>query len=224
MDRRRFLKSSGSMALSFGGADLFLLSGGATRLQAADRPPARAINTNWAQSKFKPLERASSYFIDPPWGYRPANVFDPDEHIGWETDDQMSGAWLEIRFPTSHPVSELWILAQPLPRDVTGSDPYLDTYSRTAFYASPRHVRFTLADGSTAITELRPLPFFQIVQFRGQHQTASIRLAVEDVWGKPGAKETGIAKIRVFPDAHAADFAVEVHAMYDVHDFGTCEN
>ena len=206
------------MALSYGGAGLFLPWGRGTRLQAADRPPEEAANPNWAQSKFRPQAKASSYFIDPPWGYQPANVFESDEHIGWEAGEQMSGAWLEVSFPTSHPVSELWILGQPLPRDVAGSDPYLDTYSRTAFYAPPRRVRCTLADGSTVTAELRPLPIFQIIQFPKPHQTASIRIAVEDVWSKAGAKETGIAKVKVFPDAHAASFAVDAHAMYDVHD------
>jgi len=218
MDRRDFLKGAGSMALSCGGAGLFLPSGLAIRLQAADHSPEEAANPNWAQSTFRPQAKASSYFIDPPWGYQPANVFEQDEYVGWETNEQISGAWLEVSFPTAHSVSELWILGQPLLRDVAGSDPYLDTYSRTALYAAPRRVRCTLADGATVTAELQPLPLFQIVQFHGQHQTVSIRIAVEDVWSKQGAKETGIAKVRAFPHAHAAGFAVDAHAMYDVHD------
>ena len=218
MDRRDFLKSAGIAGLSYGVTGLFLHWAGTTRLEAADPSPDEIANPNWAQSSFKPQAKASSYFIDPPWGYQPANVFDPDMHIGWESNEQLSGAWLEVSFPSPHPVSELWILGQPIVRDVAGSDPYLDTYSRAAFYAPPRHVRCTLGDGSTVQAELRPIPIFQIIQFPKQHQTASIRIEVEDVWGKPGARETGIAKLEVFPHAHVTGFAVGVHAMYDVHD------
>ena len=217
MDRRDFLKSAGYAGLSYGGAGLFLPWAGTTRLGAADTFPDKIANPNWAQREFKPQATASSYFIDPPWGYQPPSIFDPDPHIGWESNEQLSGAWLQIDFPTPHPVSEVWILGQPLSRDVTGSDPYLDTYSRTAFYAPPQRIRCTLADGFSLAAELRSLPVFQIVQFPKQHQTTSIRIAVEDVWGKPGAKETGIAKVKVFPRVHAAGFAVDVHALYDVH-------
>ena len=216
MDRRDFLKCVGSV--SYGGAGLLLPGAWSMRLEGADQPLAAAANPNWAESEFKARATASSYFIDPPWGYRPANVLDPDEHVGWESNEQLSGAWLEINFPTSHPVSELWILGQPLVRDVVGSDPYLDTYSRAAFYAPPRHIRCTLGDGSAVTAELRAQPFFQILQFAKQHQTASIRIMVEDVWGKPGSRETGIAKVKIFPRAHTAGFTVDVHAFYDVRD------
>lgn len=197
---------------------LFLPGMWSTRLEAADQALAAPANPNWAESQFKARATASSYFIDPPWGYQPANILDPDEHVGWESNEQLSGAWLEISFPIAHPVREVWILGQPLVRDVAGSDPYMDTYSRAAFYAPPRRIQCTLADGSSVTAELRPQPFFQIIQFEKQHLTASIRISVEDVWSKPGARETGLAKVKIFPHAHTASFTVDVHALYDVHD------
>ena len=99
MDRRDFLKSAGIAGLSYGVTGLFLHWAGTTRLEAADPSPDETANPNWAQSRFKPQAKASSYFIDPPWGYQPANIFDPDEHIGWESNEQLSGAWLEVSFP-----------------------------------------------------------------------------------------------------------------------------
>src|ERR1019366_6188191 len=126
---------------------------------------------NWADETFKPQATASSYFIDPPWGYLPTNVSNRDEHIGWEADMQMAGAWLEITFPLSRAVKELWILGEPLPRNVVGSDPYLAAYSRAEFYAPPRRIRCSLAGGAAITAELRDLGSYQIVQFPGEQQT-----------------------------------------------------
>jgi len=183
MDRRGFLKSAGSVGLSYAGAGLFSPLATATRLQAEECSTGGPVNPNWAQKNFEPQAKASSYFIDPPWGYQPANAFDPDEHIGWERNEQLSGAWLEVSFPAPHAVSELWILGQPFRRDVAGSDPYLDTYSRAAFYAPPRRVRCTLADGATVtaelMVELEPLGYLigfkYIPQF--EHQTSYEEIA-----------------------------------------------
>ena len=97
MDRRGFLKSAGSVGLSYAGAGLFSPLATATRLQAEECSTGGPVNPNWAQKNFEPQAKASSYFIDPPWGYQPANAFDPDEHIGWESNEQL---WLFRRLIT----------------------------------------------------------------------------------------------------------------------------
>jgi hypothetical protein len=93
MDRRDFLKGAGTLALLCQGTRLAMGSLLKSRLRAADCSTEQITDIpNWADETFKPQANASSYFIDPPWGYLPANAFNPDEHIGWEADVQMAGA------------------------------------------------------------------------------------------------------------------------------------
>jgi alpha-mannosidase len=217
MDRRNFLKSSGTAGLAW------IASGGLAQVVSSSRLLAapeseRDENPNWANETFKPKAEASSYFADPPWGYRPENIFNKDEHIGWEAGEQLVGAWVQIDFPTPCTVSELWILGRPLAYDVVGSDPYLATFSRTRFYAPPRRIRCALSDGSAVTAELRDANWYQIVRFPGTGASGFMRIQIEDVWGRPGVLETGIAKVKIFPQRHEPGFEVDVHAMYDVHD------
>ena len=215
MDRRDFVKGASALALSSQASRVAAVPLLMRRLRAAESSgqPGQDI-PNWADQTYKPQAAASSYFIDPPWGYLPANVYNPDEHIGWEADIQMEGAWLEIAFPQPRPVKELWILGKPLPRDVVGADPYLATHSRTDFYAPPRRIRCSAAGGQTT-EELRDSKNYQIVQFSTEQDAASIRILIETAWARPGAKETGLGKVKVFPRSHPPGFEIDIHAMYD---------
>ena len=217
MDRRNFLKSSGATGLAWIAYSGLAPVVASSRMLAASQT-GDDENPNWAIETFKPKAQASSYFADPPWGYLPENIFNEDEHAGWEAGEQLVGAWVQIDFPTPRTVNELWILGRPLTRDVVGSDPYLATFSRTQFYAFPHRIRCTLSDGSGVTAELRDADWYQIVRLPGASTSKFVRIKIEDVWGRPGALETGIAKVKIFPQRHQRGFEIDVHAMYDVHD------
>lgn len=210
MNRRSFLKNAGMAggAISLGLAPI--------RLLAAENE-SQIKNDNWVDPQSQATLKASSFVTDPPWGYVPTNIFGDNLYMGWESYQQAQGSWLEIDFPQSRRVAELWILTQPLPRDVLGQAVYMMTYSRAKLRANPRKVRISLSDGSQIIPDLRQVDFFQILTLPEARDTASIRILVEDVWPKPGAIETGIGKVRAFPHRHSPSFEIDVWQTYDVH-------
>jgi alpha-mannosidase len=211
MDRRYFLKSSGICALSVG-----------SRLSGSQIMPATAAemlhecteNPNLADFKLNARTSASSYVEDPPWGYKPENVFGSVLHRGWQADGQTAGAWIEIAFPELRQVSEIWILAEPLSSDVLGQDVYLMTHSRAELFLAPRKIRISLSDGSIVRAELLQAGYFQIIALPRATETQSLRLTIDEVWTKPGGRETGIGKIRVFQHRHSPTFEVVTHSMY----------
>lgn len=215
MDRRTFIRDAGILGLGWTASHA--LDRGPMRLLAADSAP-RQENPNWVATQLGAGVKASSYYPDPPWGYAPSNIFGDNLFMGWEADGQTSGAWLEVDFPEVHLVSELWLLNQTLPRHILGQAVYMLTYSRASLFAAPRRIRCTLSSGSALTAELQQAEYFQILTFPEPQKTASIRIAVEQVWGRPGARETGIAKLRAFSRRHEASFEIDAYSMYDVHD------
>ena len=188
--------------------------GTASRLLGAERQPTEE-NANWASVAGKATVQASSQVADPPWGYPPANAIGDDLMNGWEADGQAAGAWIEIGFPEARPVSEVWILPKALPRDIIGQDVYTLAYSRVQWFESPRHIRISFADGTGVDAELRHADYFQIITLPQTRQTSTVRITIEDVWPKPGGKETGIGKIRIFPRKHPTSFEIDTYKMYD---------
>ena len=217
MDRRSFLRDSGLAGMSWSAGRLFPLSAGGSRLMAAQGAEP-GTNVNWANAERNATAKASSYASDPPWGYGPENVFGDNLFLGWEANEQASGAWIEIRFPEPRPVSEIWILPEPLPRDILGQEVYILVYSRQQLLEPPRRIRSDLASGSSLRAELRQAGHFQIISLPQTTQTSSVRITIEDVWAKPGGRETGIGKIRVFSRKHSPEFQIDVNGMYDVRD------
>jgi alpha-mannosidase len=210
MDRRDFLQSSVAAVLFRS----FPAIGKASRLLAAELQPAEE-NPNWASVAAKATVQASSYVADPPWGYSPANAIGNDLMNAWEADGQASGAWIEIGFPEARPVSEVWVLPKALPRDIIGQDVYTLAYSRVQWFEAPRHIRLSFADGTSVDAELRQADYFQIITLPQTKQTSTVRISIEDVWPKPGGKETGIGKVSIYPRKHPISFEIETYKMYD---------
>jgi alpha-mannosidase len=211
MDRRSFLQSALACAFfrSIPGIGI------PSRLLAAE-VPSSGENPNWATLDQKATIQASSHVEDPPWGYAPINAIGTDLMNSWEADGQASGAWIEVRFPEPRPVSEVWVLPKALPRDILGQDVYNFAYSRVQWFEPPRHVRVSFAEGESVAAELRQSDFFEIITLPQTRQTSTVRLTIEDVWSKPGGKETGIGKIRIFPQKHPLSFHLDTYKMYDV--------
>ncbi len=210
MDRRDFLQSALACAVFSSIPGI----GPASRLLGAELQETEE-NPNWANLAHKASVRASSHVADPPWGYPPVNAIGDDLMNSWEADGQASGAWLEVGFPGARPVSEIWVLPKALPRDVLGQDVYNLAYSRVQWFEAPRHIRLSFADGDAVHAELRQADFFQIITLPQARQTSTVRLTIEDVWPKPGGKETGIGKVRIFPRKHPISFQIDTYKMYD---------
>ena len=217
MNRRAFLRNGGGVALSWALAGGIYPGFRPQRLRAAEGESAEE-NPNWADPKLGAKAKASTFVTDPSWGYGPHNVFGNNLYLGWEAEKQTAGAWLEVDLNEKRPLAEVWILSQPLPRDILGQDPYTLTYSRVKLLQPARKIRVTSSDGATVEAELRQADYFQIIALPKIEGATSLRITVEDVWPKAGAEETGLSKVRIFPRRHDRSFEVDVYSMYDVHD------
>jgi alpha-mannosidase len=217
MDRRAFLKDSTLAAFAVAAGAGLRRGFGGMRLMAAEAPSGTP-NPNWVALEFKAKATAASSYGDPPGGYAPENVGGDNLFTGWEANQQAVGAWLQIDFPEPRQVSELFILAQPLPRDIIGQDVYSMTYSRVALLEPPRKLTCSFSDHTSLPIELGQHGYFEIVTLPKPVETSSVRLTVDEVWTKPGGKETGLGKLRIYPHAHARTFEIDVYKQYDVRE------
>lgn len=208
MDRRGFLRQGGNVALSWGLARHFM-----PVTLWATQAGAGVENPNWADSKLGATVKASSKVENPPWGFDPGHVLTEILQTGWETDSEGAGAWLEVDFGEVRPVRELWILAKPLPYDIV-----LDPYMRGGLMATPRKITCALAGGTPRPFELRRGDYFQIIRLPEEERAKSVRIRVEDVWPEASTRGTGLGKVRVFPQPHAAAFEILVHQNYAVRE------
>jgi alpha-mannosidase len=214
MDRRKFIRDGSLFAFGFGaGSRVFPWESGERLLAAI--PETAMKNTNWASVDQKAVAKASSYIIDPPWGYEPGNLIIEDLHRGWATDSETAGAWVEIRFPKPRPVQELWLVGRAHPYNLEGQDPYLVIYARRDTPGAPRKITCTLSGGDVQTAELRQTGFYQIVRLPKQELTDSVRVTVNEVWTEPGTKGVGLGKVRVFSEPHSPSFEITVYPNYD---------
>ncbi len=217
MDRRSFLKDGSLAVLSVAATSGFSRSLRGIRLLAAEAP-ASLPNPNWVSWEYKAKGTASSSYGDPPGGYAPENVAGDNLFTGWEANQEAVGAWIQVDFPEPRQVSELFILAKPLPRDIIGQDVYSMTYSRVALLEAPRKLTCSFSDHSSVPVELSEDAYFQVITLPKTVTTSSVRLTVNEVWQKPGGKETGLGKVQIYPRPHSFSFEIDVYKQYDVHD------
>lgn len=216
-NRRDFLRCAGSGLLSLSSSRL-LQSIPLTPVDADTAGDPGSANPNWADPRMGATAVASSHVKNPPWGYLPENVFGGNNIVGWQSDAETLGAWIEIRFDKPREVQEIWLLAEPLSADVLGQDVYLMTYPRTQLLATPRSLRVGLSGGASYPVTLLEAGYFQIFSLPRSEVTSFVRLTVEAIWPKPGASETGIGKVCIFPQRHPLGFDLTAHKMYDVRD------
>jgi alpha-mannosidase len=233
VNRREFLKESSLLAF----VSAHPLSGVTLAAQVmAERSEDHTPNTNWADPNLGARAIASSYVQDRPAGgwlpsvaggvtpffhagaYSPDNVFGESIFNGWQADSEASGAWIQIDFGELRQVGELWLLTAPPPTDILGQDSYESTYSRVPLLMPPQTVQVGFSSGTTFTAQLRQGGFFQIVALPKLEQTTSVRITISKVWSKPGGKETGIGKVRIFSQRHSQNFEIATHSMYDVRD------
>lgn len=195
MNRRRFLKGSAiATALLVKMPNLQSWHAGGQVLAAIENDSPGEDNPNWAAPERGATVKVSSLKDNPPWGFVPANVFGENLNAGWETDKETSGAWLELTFPETRAVREVWILSSPLPYDIV-----LDPYMRGGEMAMPRQVSYTMPGKEPVKAELRQANYFQIMPLPHLERTQTLRISIEGVWPEAGKRGTGLGKIRVFP-------------------------
>jgi alpha-mannosidase len=212
MNRRRFLKGSAiGTAMLVKMPNLRPWHAGGRALAALENDLPGEDNPNWAAPERGASVKVSSWKDNPPWGFVPANVFGENLNAGWETDKETSGAWLELTFPESRAVREVWILSRPIPYDIV-----LDPYMRGGEMAMPRQVSYSMPGKETVKAELRQANYFQIIPLPHQERTQTLRISIEGVWPEAGKHGTGLGKIRVFPRTHRPDFEVTIYTNYDV--------
>ncbi len=212
MDRRHFLRNTGLLAGAWAIERGTAPWGLPLRLSAAESP-ALEENLNFADTKLGATATASSHSDTPPWGYVPTNLFGDILQASWETDQETTGAWVDINFPEERSVAEIWVFPKPVPYDLV-----LDPYMRGGKMASPRKVTCSLSGGASVATELRQLPAYQIVSIPQAQKAKSVRITVNETWPETNTQGTGLGKVRVFGKPHAASFELFTYAMYDVHD------
>jgi alpha-mannosidase len=215
MDRRNFLKKSGVLATGWAsaaglGSLLFPVRLCAAAGDAVDDNP------NLADPGRGATVSVSSACQSPPFSYVPTRIFGDDLHSSWETDTETGGAWLEIGFPEEQMVSEIWLLAKPLPYDIV-----FDPYTRGGKMQTPRIVTFSLGrTGAVAgmSAELAQSTNFQIITFPQPVKAKSVRITINEIWPEAGRVGTGLGKMRIFARPHTHSFDLSVFTMYDVHD------
>jgi alpha-mannosidase len=216
MERRDFLKDGGVSLLALWSAQL--LPGLRLMAQETAEQAERAKKIiNWADPALGAKASASTFVTDPPGGYAAENVFGDFAWTGWQTDKELAGSWVQIDFGEPREVGELWFFSKPLPTDVLGQDVYNMTYPRVERRAEARKIKVSFSSGAGYETTLRDnAGYFQVFALPAPVRSSFIRIAIEDVWPKAGATETGIGKIRVFSKRHETSFEIFAHAMYDV--------
>ncbi len=216
MDRRTFLSRLSAIPISWKGPPNSIRT--PSYAPALSEIPKSSDNPDLTEKSFLSDVEASSYVSTPPWGYSPKNAIGQNMSVGWQADRQMAGAWLTILFPQPHPVQELWILGRPIPSAIIGKDIYLELHSRASLYAPPRQIEVKFSDNTSMEVELRNCDYFQLVTLPEPKITRIVHIYVREVWAEPGAQETGIGKVRIFPHSHSMGAEVRVHPLYDARE------
>ena len=221
MNRRDFFRYSRMMGTGWIFADVLSGRGFLASRLIAESSTA-PDNPNWVSHAAKATFQASSHVPQPPWGYKPSNVVSTNElddfYAGWEADRQLTGAWLEIGFPETRPVAELWILPNFLPRNVISQELFTLLHDKAGLAAKPRRIHCSFSDDTATVLEVRDTDVPQIFSLPRPVQTASIRFRIDEVWPKAGAIETGLGKVFAFPRAHQSAFELLPHPMFDAPD------
>jgi len=90
------------------------------------------------------------------------------------------------------------------------------TYSRVALLEPPRKLTLSFSDHTRTKIELGQRGYFEIITLPKPVKTSFVRVTIDEVWTKPGGKETGLGKIRIYPHAHPRTFEIDVYKQFDV--------
>lgn len=157
------------------------------------------------------LITASSTFPDPPGSNSPYQILEERPQAHWETNEELEGAWIMVKWNEPQRIKELWIINKAAPYDFL-----LDPYMRTANYFVPKKVKFIFSDGTDFDVTLRLSEYYQIITLPQQVVTGSLKIVIEQVWESSGKSNTGLCKLKVFSKPSSAVLKVNTFEMYDI--------
>jgi len=173
----------------------------------------QAQNPNLVTADFGVTYEASSANPNPPSRGRALNLGREALQSRWETDNEIEGAWVSIKWEKPQTIKELWVITKSWGYDMT-----LEPDAKRGDYLIPQRVKISFADGTGTEAELRIGEYFQIISLPNAIRTNSIRFTIEEVWKGSGIDRTGLCKLKAFAEAHQTSFRIETSDMYDIRD------
>ena len=171
----------------------------------------QAQNPNLVTADFGVTYEASSANPNPPSRGRALNLGREALQSRWETDKEIEGAWVSLKWEKPQTIRELWLIAKSWGYDMT-----LEPDAERGNYLIPKKVKITFADGSSTEAELRNSEYFQLITLPKAVQTNSVKFTVEQVWEGSGVDRTGLCKVKAYAEAHKTDFEIKTSDMYDI--------
>jgi alpha-mannosidase len=170
-----------------------------------------AQNPNLVSGDYGAVYEASSANPNPPSRGRALNLGREAYQVRWESEKEIEGAWVSVKWKEPQNVKELWLITQSWGYGMT-----LEPAAERGNYLVPQQVKVTLSDGSSIEAELRNAEYFQIISFPKTVTTQSLKFTVEKVWKDSGIERTGLCKLRAFASEHSTGFEIKTAEMYDM--------
>jgi len=171
----------------------------------------QAQNLNLVTPENGVIYDASSANPNPPSRGRALNIGRESYQVRWETDKEIEGAWLSIRWAMPQTIREVWLITQSWGYNMT-----LEPDQKRGDYLIPKKVKISFSDGTSTDAELRIAEYFQIITFPKAIQTNLLRFTVEKIWEGSGVERTGLCKVKVYAEPHKTGFEIKASDMYDV--------
>ncbi len=168
---------------------------------------AAAGNPNLAHPGYGATFEASSENRDHPV----KRLYDARLTHRWETQNETTGAWVEVHWKEPQHLQELWMVNQPTPFDLL-----LEPTSRTADFPAARHIRIDFPDGTSLPAELRLGTYYQIITLPQPKTTDRVKITFLDLWDNSTAQHTGLGKLQAYGTTHTPTFRVDLYEMYDM--------
>ncbi|MGV8139764.1 MAG: glycosyl hydrolase-related protein [Mangrovibacterium sp.] len=170
-----------------------------------------AQNPNLVTGEFGVTYEASSANPNPPSRGRALNLGREALQSRWETDNEIEGAWVSIKWEKPQTIKELWVITKSWGYDMT-----LEPDAKRGDYLIPKRVKISFSDGASIPAELRIGEYFQILTFPEAIQTDLLKFTIEQVWEGSGVDRTGLCKVKAYSEAHQTDFEINTFDMYDI--------
>ena len=171
----------------------------------------QAQNPNLATANNGASFEASSSWLNPPYRGRARNIANDVLQMRWESENEVEGSWVKIKWDKPQQIKEIWIMTKSHPYDVI-----LESDMADGKYSLPRKVKILFSDGTSLESYLRMSDEYQVISIPKAVKTKSVKVIVQQIWKGSGEENTGICKIKVFPKSHKTDFSLHTFDMYDV--------
>ena len=172
---------------------------------------AQTTNPNLITNDLEVTYETSSANLNPPSRGRALNLGRDAYQVRWETDKEIEGAWVSIKWVKPQTVREIWLITKSWGYNMT-----LEPAAERGNYLIPKKVKISFSDGSGTEAELRIGEYFQIITFPKSIRTNLLKFTVEQVWEGSGIERTGLCKVKAYAEPHKTDFEIKTSDMYDI--------